>query len=222
MSSSKRLIPSQAKQARSHGPVDPAEQGHSSRSALRAALLAKCLVLRSESREDFDALLADFVERLHPTDGVELCMVEEMLSTVWRLRRARAIETRIKEDSISTRPPDPRDPACLIDAVAIRAAKSNLDSIRRYEKRLHTVFQCAHANLILMRSLQKLQPPENSKFTTRTHNRPPTRTNQNHLQPMTHEPISPKKTVPVSTRPAFRPSGLLQQPPGVPPERRCG
>jgi hypothetical protein len=151
MSSSKRLIPSRTRQARSHGPVNPVEPSHSSRTALSGALLTKCLVLEGESHGDFDALFAALVD---------LCVVEEMLSAVW--------------------------------------------SPHRSEKRLHRILQRAHANLILMRSLQELHPPETSRITSRTDFRPPTRTNENHLQPMTHQPISPWKPVPVPVRPAVR------------------
>jgi hypothetical protein len=39
-----------------------------------------------------------------------------------------------------------------------------IELMHRYETRLHRIFQRALANLILMRSLQELTPPENIKL----------------------------------------------------------
>jgi hypothetical protein len=159
MSSSKRMISSRANGAHSRGPITPAGQSRFSRNAVRDGLLAKCLALESESREGFDSLLSAFVARFGPADGVELGMVEEMLSALWRQRRARAIKARSMDNAISTQPPDPDELARLADAFATVAAKPNLELMHRYETHLHRIFQRALANLILMRSLQELNPP---------------------------------------------------------------
>jgi hypothetical protein len=45
--------------------------------------------------------------------------------------------------------------------------------MHRYETRLHRIFQRALANLILMRSLPELQPPENAELPNETAVEPP-------------------------------------------------
>jgi hypothetical protein len=164
MSSQERKTASRANGARSKGPITPAGKSRSSKNATRHGLFAKCVVLDCESREDFDSLLGDFVARFRPADDVELGLVEEMLSAFWRQRRIWAIETRIMDDAISTQPPDNDDMSRLTDAFTAVAAQPNLGLIHRYETRLHRIFQRALANLIQMRSLKELNPPESSKL----------------------------------------------------------
>lgn len=63
--------------------------------------MAQCVVLDSQSREGSDSTHSEFVARFAPTDGVELGLVEEMLSASWRQRRSWAVETRIPEPEAS-------------------------------------------------------------------------------------------------------------------------
>ena len=105
MSSLRRTISSRANGALSKGPITPAGKTRSSRNATRHGLMAKCVVLENESREGFDSMQSEFVARFAPTDGVELGLVEEMLSAFWRQRRAWAIETRLMDNAISAQPP---------------------------------------------------------------------------------------------------------------------
>jgi hypothetical protein len=123
--------------------------------------MAKCVVLDSESREGFDSTHSEFLARFRPADGVELGLVEEMLSAFWRQRRAWAIGTRIMDNAISTQPPDEDELTRLAGGFTSIAAQPSLELIHRYETRLHRIFQRALANLILMRSLPELTPPEN-------------------------------------------------------------
>ena len=164
MSSLERKISSRANGARSRGPITPAGKTCSSKNATRHGLLAKCVVLENESREGFDSLFSEFVARFAPTDNVELGLVEEMFSAFWRQRRAWAIETHTMDDAISAQPPDNDELSRLTDAFTAAAAQPNLELIHRYETRLHRIFQRALANLILMRSLKELNPPENSEL----------------------------------------------------------
>ena len=164
MSSNRRKIASRANGAQSKGPITPEGKTRSARNAIRHGLMAKCVVLDTESQEGFDTLLAGFVERFAPADGVELGLVEEMFSAFWRQRRAWAIETRTMNNAISAQPPDHDELTRLTDGFASAAPQPPLELMHRYETRLHRIFQRALANLILMRSLPELQPPENSEL----------------------------------------------------------
>jgi hypothetical protein len=126
--------------------------------AVRHGLFADCVVLQNESREGFDEMSEDFIARFQPADGVELALVEEMLSAFWRQRRAWAIETRILDTAMSNE--------CAADgltrlanAFVAASAQPSLQLIQRYETRLHRIFQRALSNLVLMRSLDKQPEP---------------------------------------------------------------
>jgi hypothetical protein len=80
MSSLKRILSSRANGARSRGPTTPVGKQASSLNAVRHGLLAKCVVLTNECRENFDILLAQHLDRYRPADDVELSVVEEMAS----------------------------------------------------------------------------------------------------------------------------------------------
>ena len=158
MSSLKRILSSRTNGARTHGPVTPEGKQRSSVNALRHGLLARCVVLENESREGFDALLADFVDRFDPADGVEFGMVEEMLSSLWRQRRAWAIETRLVDTAVAGQPVNPDagsdEVARLTAAYTALSAQPQLALIQTYETRLHRMFQRALHNLLLLRSVE--------------------------------------------------------------------
>jgi hypothetical protein len=157
--------------------------------------MAKCVVLDSESRQGFDAMHSEFVARFRPTDGVELGLVEEMLSAFWRQRRAWAIETRIMDNAISTQPPDQDELTRLAGGFTSIAAQPPLELIHRYETRLHRIFQRALANLIQMRSQPELTPPENIEL------------------PNDPSPISEHSAAPEPEAREMHPEPALQPPP---------
>jgi hypothetical protein len=104
MSSRRRILASHANGAWSRGPVTTAGKKRSSGNSIRHGLLARCVVLEAESREGFDTLAAGFLERFNPANDVEIGFVEEMLSALWRQRRAWAIETRLMDDAVAAQP----------------------------------------------------------------------------------------------------------------------
>ena len=153
MSSLKRVIASRANGARSRGPITPAGKSPPSQNAIRHGLLAKCIVLENESRKGFDSLLAEFVARFAPADGVDLGLIEDMLSAFWRQRRAWAMETCIMDTALSREPPDHDELTRLTDAFTAVAVHPQLELMHRYETRLHRIFQRALSNLFRMRAL---------------------------------------------------------------------
>ena len=104
MSSLRRILSSRANGARSTGPKTPEGKHRSAANATRHGLLSDCVVLPGESRDAFDALLAQHVERLDPADGVEFGMIEELAASYWRLRRSWAIENQILAEGLATQP----------------------------------------------------------------------------------------------------------------------
>lgn len=153
MSSLRRILASRANGRRSRGPATAAGKESSSQNALRHGLLARCVVLESESREGFAALLQQHLERLQPTDGVELGMIEEMVAAAWRLRRAWAVEARTLDNEMAAQAAD--DPLDRLAAAFSGLAGSQpLELMHRYETRLHRCYQRALYNLLLLRAVE--------------------------------------------------------------------
>src|SRR5580658_11342320 len=104
MSSFRKILSSRANGARSRGPSTPQGKQRSSQNALYHGLLARCVVLENESGETFETLLTQHLDRLRPVDGVEFGLIEEMVASHWRMRRAWAMETRMLDNEIALQP----------------------------------------------------------------------------------------------------------------------
>ena len=150
MSSLRRIRSSRANGARSKGPLTAEGKRRSSQNALRHGLLSKQIVMRDESPEGFAAVVAEHIARIQPADGVELAMVEEMVASHWRLRRAWAIETRLLENQAAAQTsPDPLDR--IANAFQDLAAKPALPLLHRYQTRLHLNYQRTLYTILLLR-----------------------------------------------------------------------
>jgi hypothetical protein len=166
MSSLRKVLASRANGARSNGPSTPLGKQRSSQNALRHGLLARCVVLENESRESFETLLGQHLDRFQPADGVEFGMIEEMVSSYWRMRRAWALETRMFENQIAAQPdaPSTADPASaeldrMATAFSNLAESPSLALMHRYETRLHLMHQRALHNFLLLRNLDPPNEP---------------------------------------------------------------
>ena len=101
--SERQLAANRANAQRSTGPRTPEGQAASAQNALKHGILSQAVIPptleRFESREEYDALLASFVESLAPEGPVEEMLVERIATSYWRLARllraeAAAIATR--------------------------------------------------------------------------------------------------------------------------------
>ena len=150
MSSIRRIIASRSNGARSKGPVTPEGKRRSSQNAIAHGLLAAQIVLPGESPEGFQSVLNDHLERLAPADGVEYGLIEEMVASYWRLRRAWSIETRMIEKETAS-----QASGSTLDRMAAAfselAGKPELPLIHRYQTRLHLNYQRALKNVLLLR-----------------------------------------------------------------------
>jgi len=157
MSSLRRILSSRANGARSRGPKTLEGKQRSSRNAIRHGLLAKCVLLGNESRECFESLLAQHLDRYGPVDGVELGFIEEMVAASWRLRRIWATETRLLDNAIQDQQ-SPDELGRLAAAFSTLASTPELALIHRYETRLHTIYQRSLYNLLLLRTAMPNEP----------------------------------------------------------------
>ena len=86
------------KQARQNGALaagtkSPEGIAKSSMNALSHGLTSKSLVLSNESHAAYDKLRLEYVNRFQPYDGVEMDLVDDMVSARWRLRRIAIMQT---------------------------------------------------------------------------------------------------------------------------------
>jgi hypothetical protein len=92
--------------AKSRGPITPEGKASSSKNSRRHGLAAASIILPGESAEDFQLLLADYMDQFQPQTGVETDLVEVMAISRWRLRRLLAIETHQFEVGVFRRRED--------------------------------------------------------------------------------------------------------------------
>ena len=144
--------------ALSKGPKSLSGKRRSARNALSHGPLARPLVLENESPEGATAVMAAHIERLHPADGVEYAMIEEMVASHWRLRRAWAIEARMLEKQIAAQTAA-GDLDRTADAFSALADTPATALLHRYEARLHLMYQRAMHNLLLLRVIELPNEP---------------------------------------------------------------
>ncbi len=77
--------------ARSNGPATPEGRARSNRANLIHGAYSHQDLILPEDRERYEAIYNDFVEKLHPTNHLELELLEQMVSASWRRRRISAI-----------------------------------------------------------------------------------------------------------------------------------
>jgi len=177
MSSQRRILASRANGALSRGPSTPQGKEASSANAIRHGLLARCVVIKGESREAFQATLARYIERFQPADEVEMALVEEMAAAFWRLRRSWAIETSLLDHAIDAEPSgDGIDR--MAKAFSSLAGAPPLGIMHRYETRLHMMYQRALHNLLLLRQagIPNEPNPDSEHFDSSAALQPATRT----------------------------------------------
>ena len=158
MSTLRRILASPANGALTKGPKTPSGKQRSAGNALSHGLLARPLVLENESPEGATAVMADHLDRLNPADGVEYAIMEEMVASHWRLRRAWAIEARMLEKQIAAQTAA-GDLDRTADAFSALAEIPATALLHRYEARLHLMYQRAMHNLLLLRVIELPNEP---------------------------------------------------------------
>ncbi len=93
MYSAARIHASRANGARSQGPVTPAGKQASSKNSCKHGLLSKEIVLEGESQEEFDELLASYLEEHQPETPTERDLIQSMAVARWRQQRIWTLET---------------------------------------------------------------------------------------------------------------------------------
>jgi hypothetical protein len=135
------------------------------RSLMERLRLTDGVVLGQESRHAFQDLFNFHVACFSPLDDVEMGMVEEMASAYWRIRRNWAIENYLLESATAAQPEGPELPR-IAAAFSELSAGPQLANLRRYETRLHVMYQRALYNLLVLRTSKKRSEPKKSLVST--------------------------------------------------------
>lgn len=92
----KQIAANRKNTAKSTGPTTESGKAIAARNSLKHGLLAKEIVISAgegaESKEQFDALLADLHTQFSPQGPLEKMLVEKIAVAYWRLRRAHRFE----------------------------------------------------------------------------------------------------------------------------------
>jgi hypothetical protein len=113
MPSELQQIASRTNGAKSQGPITEEGKQASSQNSLAHGFNSKRIVLPGESQEEFDQLLASYLDEHHPETPTERTYIENMAAARWRQQRVWALETAGLTNEIRrprTRPSSPSAP----------------------------------------------------------------------------------------------------------------
>lgn len=82
---------------KSTGPRTEAGKAASSKNRLAHGLCSSSLIIRGESQEDFDELLTQTRSAFNPQTQEETLLVDQLVEALWRLNRARRVESQTFE-----------------------------------------------------------------------------------------------------------------------------
>lgn len=83
---------STARAQRSGGPKTRQGKENSKHNALKHGILSKVIVLKGESRPEFNSLLNGLRNDLEPEGTLEELLVDKLAATIWRLRRLMIVD----------------------------------------------------------------------------------------------------------------------------------
>jgi hypothetical protein len=149
--SDKRSAAARANGALSHGPKTPEGKARSAQNARTHGLLSSIVTLRCEDKEAFDAMLASYIQRYQPADGVEMALVEELTAAAWRHRRTLAIETHMLDVEMEARTTSPTQLDRLTGAFGDLAATPKLNLVHRYLTKIHNMESRLMRDFVILR-----------------------------------------------------------------------
>lgn len=95
MASLRQIKANRRNAAKSTGPRTQAGKAAAALNSLRHGFLARELLVKGESEEDFTAFAGGVRARLAPVGELEIFVVNRLISAAWRLRRAIAVEASL-------------------------------------------------------------------------------------------------------------------------------
>jgi hypothetical protein len=99
MTTEKQITANRRNAARSTGPKTPAGKSAVARNAVSHGLLSRHTLLIDESKAELTNLGKALRARLAPVGEVEEVLADQIIASVWRLRRALKAETALMENA---------------------------------------------------------------------------------------------------------------------------
>lgn len=97
MASDKQIEANRTNAQKCTGPTSAEGKAKSSQNAIKTGLYAKSDVIATESREEYETLIAEYYDRFQPAVPEERCLVDNLISSEWLGRRYMAASTAIWE-----------------------------------------------------------------------------------------------------------------------------
>jgi hypothetical protein len=153
--------------AKSRGPITSEGKLASSRNATTHGMLSGTIVLKGESEERFNMLLADLHAELQPQTTVEITLVENMAVARWRQLRIWGIEKANMEyemraqsearDAAEGHPVEDTATRCALAFRSLSDDSRSLELINRYEARYDRQYLRAHHRFLQL--VDRRTPP---------------------------------------------------------------
>ncbi len=158
-SSPRKIASARANGALSHGPTTSEGKQAVAFNSVKHGLTAETVVLSSESQEEYQAALDDYIDHFRPAVKPEMDLVQQLAAAQWRLARYAGVEFGLYEkkfldlgDVIDEQYPTINDHTRLAIAFNhLSGANSSLALLNRYQARLHHEYQR------ILKSLQQMQ-----------------------------------------------------------------
>ena len=150
MKSELQLQASRANGAKSKGPVTPQGKANSSRNNTRHGLLARGIVLESESEARFDEMLQRMIRDFQPQTDAEMTAVEAMASARWRGIRSSTLQKLALDREIAQQPSE-------VGPAPVRAANTLMEPVKGGGHETLLRYECIFERLYARARLEKLQ-----------------------------------------------------------------
>jgi hypothetical protein len=166
MSSELQQIASRTNGAKSHGPTTEPGKQASSQNRLAHGFNSKRVVLPGESQEEFDQLLASYLEEHQPETPTERTLIENMAVARWRQQRVWTLETAgLTAEIRRPRYIEGEDPETQA-FVAFRSLSDDsrtLELLNRYEARFERQFRAALTALLNLQTKRRAEAQAEAK-----------------------------------------------------------
>ena len=163
MASELQQIASRTNGAKSHGPITEEGKQASARNSLNHGFNSKRIVLPGESQEEFDQLLASYLDEHQPETPTERTLIENMAVARWRQQRVWTLETAgLTAEMRRPRYIEGEDPETQA-FVAFRSLSDDsrtLELLNRYEARFERQFRAALTAFLNLRTKRRAEEKE--------------------------------------------------------------
>jgi hypothetical protein len=158
MSTELQQVASRTNGAKSRGPITEKGRQASSQNSRTHGLLSKKVVLAGESQEEFDALLASFLDEHQPETPTEHDFIEKMAAARWRQERVWNCETAGLNNEIRRPRYQEGEDYATLTFVAFRTLSDDsrvLELLNRYEARFERQFRAALTAFLSLRAKRR-------------------------------------------------------------------